>query len=182
MSSQCTPRVRSLFAWEIQEAQRVFGNVLFYDQVRIHECAKWPNTINQIGTWLRRIPYTGVDNAITLGHHCYFPVRLLEGFLPPEHPEFKKLPWLIHELAHVWQYQQTGWIYLTKALSAQFRFGAKAYDYGGEQVLIQSHQQGMRFTQFNSEQQGDIVRDYYWRLVKGLDLSAWQPYISELQQ
>ena len=35
---------------------------------------------------------------------------------------------------------------------------------------------------FNLEQQGDICRSYYERVTGGADVSAWQPYIMEIQQ
>jgi hypothetical protein len=182
MNTPCAPRVRSLFAWEIQEARRVFKLALAYEKVRIHECTTWPNTIKRVGSWLQRSPYTGIDNAVTLGNHCYFPVRLLEQILPPVHPDFKKFPWLIHELTHVWQFQHLGWKYLTQSLAAQVRLGAQAYAYGGEQNLIDAHQLGRKLGDFNLEQQGDIARDYYWCLARGQDPGAWQPFIDEISQ
>jgi len=174
--------VRLLYSWEIQEARRVFGSTLQYEKIRIHECARWTNSINRVSSWLRRIPNSGIDNAITLGNHCYFPVSLPEKLISPDHPEFFRLPWLIHELTHVWQYQHMGWRYFFKAIAAQVRIGSKAYRYGGEQALQQIHIQGFLLNDFNLEQQGEIARDYYRGLVIGLDTSAYQPFIDQLQQ
>jgi hypothetical protein len=182
LSSSRRTLVRLLYVWEIQEAWRVFSNTLQYERIRIHECARWTNSINQFGSWLRRTPYTGIDNAVTLGNQCYFPVMFPEQFVSPDHPEFQRLPWLIHELTHVWQYQHMGWRYFFKAISAQVRIGSKAYRYGGEQALQQIHLQGFLLNDFNLEQQGEIARDYYRSLVNGLDISAYQPFIDQLQQ
>ena len=181
MDTPCSPSIRPLYAWEIQEARLVFGPGLAYERVRIHECTAWPNTINRIGMRLKGIQNTGAPNAITLGNHCYFPVKLLETIVPVGHPNHYLIPWLIHELTHAWQYQKLGWRYLRMALSAQMRFGAKAYDFGGEGGLLKAIQEGLKLADFNLEQQGDIASTYYSRLSKGHDVSAWQPYISEIQ-
>ena len=173
---------RPLYAWEIQEAQRVFGHRLDYAQVRIHEKAAWTNTTYRINAMLRRAPYKEVLNAVTLGNHLFFPVRLLEAPVQPGEPAFFKLPWLIHELTHAWQYQHLGWRYLASALNSQIRMGAKAYDFGGEDGLLEAVRQGKRLAHFNLEQQGDIARFYYARLVKNADVSAWEPFIKEFQE
>jgi len=182
MPSEGIPIERSLYSWEIQEARRVFANQLIYTVVRIRECAGWPDTLKRLSYRLQRLPYNGLPNAITLGNTCYFPVRLLEAPVPLSHPDHTKIAWLIHELTHVWQYQHMGWGYLGKALQTQLTQGAKAYEFGGEAGLVEAYQQGKKLTSFNLEQQGDICRSYYNQLCAGADISAWQPYIAELQQ
>ena len=181
MDTTCTPSVRNLYAWEIQEAKRVFAAQLQYERIRIHECAAWPNTINRIGTRLKGMEYTGSPNAITLGNNCYFPVRLPSDLVEASDPQFYKLPWLIHEMTHAWQYQHMGWRYLVMALTTQLREGAQAYDYGGEGGLLNSLQQGWKLSHFNLEQQGDITSHYYARIRRDQNVDAWQPYIDEIQ-
>ena len=181
MDSNCKPSVRPLYAWEIHEARRVFGSSLRYERVRIHENVTWPNTLNRIGTRLKGMPYTEVQNAITLSNHCYFPVKLLEAPVPANHPEHYKIGWLIHELTHAWQYQHLGWSYLRKALQTQLREKAQAYDFGGEAGLLRCQSDGWCLADFNLEQQGDITRSYYNQLVRGGDIGAWRPYIDEIQ-
>jgi hypothetical protein len=181
MDTTCPPSVRALFAWEIQEARRVFASQLNYERVRIHECTQWPNTMNRIGSTLKRIPYVDSPNAITLGNHLYFPVKLLSSLVPASHPEHYMICWLIHELTHAWQFQHLGWSYLATALSAQFRLGAQAYEFGGEAGLQKALEAGVKFADFNLEQQGDIARSYYYRLCLGADVSAWTAYINEIQ-
>jgi hypothetical protein len=173
---------RSLYAWEIQEARRVFCNQLKYDPIRIHENVDWPNFINRMGSFLNHIPYTGVANAITLGNHLYFPEKLLETPAPVDHPDYFKMGWLIHELTHAWQYQRLGWSYLSMALQTQLRSGPSAYDFGGEEGLFQRFTQGWKLSNFNLEQQGDICRTYYECLARGKDTSVWLPFITEVQQ
>jgi hypothetical protein len=181
MASSCVPTTRSLYAWEIQEARRVFADQLKYDPLRIHECAAWPDSLNRFGLWLKRMPSTTVPNAVTVGNHLYFPVNLPSSPVPADHPDMIKVAWLIHELTHAWQYQHMGWRYLALALQAQLKAKAQAYDFGGEDGLLKRTQQGWTLADFNLEQQGDIARSYYLRLVKGQGVTAWQPFIADFQ-
>ncbi len=169
--------VRPLYAWEILEAQRVFGHHIAYHRIRIHECVAFPDTIKQIGLKLQGAPASEEHTAITLGNHIYFPIRLPDQPLEPSDPKQYLFAWLIHELTHVWQYQSMGWRYLPIALKLQIRYGAHAYDYGDESGLLMHLGKGWKFTDFNLEQQGDIARAYYQRLVQRKDLYAWSPYI-----
>ena len=40
---------------------------------------------------------------------------------------------------------------------------------------------GKHFTDYNPEQMGDIVKDYYRNLVSAVDNSAWDPFIDEVK-
>ncbi len=68
-------------------------------------------------------------------------------------------PIFIHEMAHIWQYQHFGSIYIAKALKAQR--SAEVYDYGGIEGLYQAFQKGKALTDFNFEQQAEIIEDFY---------------------
>ncbi len=182
LSLDCTRITRRLHAWEIQEARRIFGTRLDYEAVRIHECAGWPDALDRAGRRLKRMPPPSVPNAVTLGNSCYFPVHLPEVLLLPAHVEFFKIPWLMHELAHTWQYQRYGWIYLAKAIAAQVRGGSKAYEFGGEEGLRKALEQGCKFSDFGFEQQGEFCRAYYYRLAHKKDITAWQPFVEEIQR
>jgi hypothetical protein len=182
MPDKLPPTKRGLYAWEIQEARRVFGDHLRYEQIHIHENNSWPNLPPRIMATLRRLPTQDIVNAITLGNHLYFPIQLLKEPVPYNHIEFYKLPWLMHELTHAWQYQHMGWSYLAKAINVQIRLGAKAYDFGGLDGLTNSFNQGLHIKDFNLEQQGDIARSYYERLTRNTDVSAWLPFIKEIQE
>ena len=72
---------------------------------------------------------------------------------------------LVHELVHIWQYQQFGSVYISKALKAQK--SEEGYDYGGVSRLYQMMLSGKHLTDFNFEQQADIVEDYYKMLKTG---------------
>lgn len=173
---------RKLFPWEIDEIRPIFGISMNYDRVRIHEHNPWPDRIDRLGRKLKGMPEPSEHshNAITLGNHCYFPVSLPSELPDPNDPINYKVDWLVHELTHVWQFQQMGWSYLWKALIAQFKEKAKAYDFGGEDGLQKSRQKSIKFKDFNPEQQGNIVQSYYARKRLKKDISAWQPFIDEI--
>ena len=182
MPRECSPITRNLYAWEVHEAWRVFSSRLDYEKVRVHECATWTDMLDRFGRRLKRMEAATKPNAITLGNHCYFPVRLMESPTELEGLEQQKLGWLMHELSHVWQYQRTGWRSTLHAIKVQFRHGNQAYDFGGEPGLVLAFQIGQKLVDFNPEQQGEICRSFYNRLVHGLDVSAWLPFIEEIQQ
>jgi hypothetical protein len=172
---------RRLYDWEIEEARLVFGASLRYHSVVVHEGADWTNWLDRIGRFLKGMPPTNTNNAVTIGNHCFFPIRLTQRLPDLDEPDFYQIGWLIHELTHAWQYQRLGWGYLIKAISAQFKGQAGAYEFGGADGLMQSRQGGWSLTQFNLEQQGEIARTYYERLRRQEDLTHWQPFVAELQ-
>ena len=171
--------MRRLYGWEIDQARQVFGNELAYEAVRIYECNSWPNRIDRLGHTMKARfaavpPPTKSDTAITLGNRVLFPIRLPEFRPDPGQPEHVLFCWLMHELTHVWQYQTTGWGYLFRAIQAQMKEG---YTYGGAEKLREFRLSGKTFLDFNLEQQGDIVRDYYRRLCSAEDVTDWEAYI-----
>ena len=90
--------------------------------------------------------------------------------------------WLMHELTHQWQFQHDGLIYLFQAM-----FLSPTYVYAprGEPVNIALRDfsnAGKVFRNFNREQQGDIVRDYYFHMQQNDDVSAWDGYLKDLRQ
>ena len=176
-------RVRPLYDWEVAQAHIVFGGALRFEKVRVHECAAWPDAIDRLGRRLKHMPPPDIQdhNAITLGYNSYFPVQFPATVVPLGQPQDYVMGWLIHELTHAWQYQHTGWTYLLRALSAQIRLGADAYDFGGPDGLLARRQEGWTFHSFNLEQQGDITRSYYEAQRAGQDVSAWLPYIQDIQ-
>lgn len=127
---------RRLTAEEIKLAQEVFGDSLDYARIRIDERA-----------WVGPKQY----------HFCYVSFHIINSWGEMRDDIF------IHELVHVWQYQQVGAAYIAKALAAQWGEG---YDYGGLVSLQAAKTNGLPLWQFNYEQQADIIMDYY-RLLKG---------------
>lgn len=75
--------------------------------------------------------------------------------------------WLIHELTHVWQYQQG----MNVIRNAVFN---RRYQY----IL----QQGKQFFEYGIEQQAQMVQDYFLRRVKGQECSAYEACIPFLNK
>ena len=67
---------------------------------------------------------------------------------------------LVHELTHVWQYQQSGAIYMAQAIHAQMQFGSAAYDFDVHELRSAKHD-GRNILSFNREKQAQIVEDFY---------------------
>jgi hypothetical protein len=143
---------RPLTPSERGESLSVFGDSLDLDQIRLEE-----DPIMSMGGFARTTPST-----------VNFPVGAFGS------SDF--MPWLIHELTHSWQYQHG--VSLATTLVHALR---AVYDYGGEAGLRAALASGRTFRQFNTEQQADIVKDYYVRRGAGLDVGAWQPFIDELR-
>jgi hypothetical protein len=157
---------RRLTILEIQEASLIFGTSLDFDRVWVHENVAFPNWIGRLGAAITRQNPPG-NNAVTLGNRSYFPVQLKIDRQKIENLELRDMGWLIHELTHAWQFQHTGIRYLFKAILEHIRLGSKVYDYGGEKGLKEAVDDGMLFTAFNPEQQGDITRKMYVALKRG---------------
>lgn len=123
---------RSLTAREIELAKTIYGNNIQYKRVRVDEYAL-------IGPPQARICYVSfyiINNWKGMGDST-----------------------LIHELMHVWQYQQLGAVYMPRAIRAQST--TMGYDYGGVEALKAHLLKGQNFEAFNFEQQADIVEDYF---------------------
>jgi hypothetical protein len=93
---------------------------------------------------------------------------------------------LVHELVHIWQYQQQGAAYIPRALRAQRT--AEGYNYGGL-VALKSNS---KLHSYNLEQQADIVMDYYllscgyrpqWAPEAQIsDLALYETFIQQIRQ
>jgi hypothetical protein len=180
--------MRNLYPWEIAAARQVFGDHLAYDRVRIHEGATWTNWINSIGRWLKRLPPAdrSTNNALTLAHHCYFPVPLPAALPVPGDAQDYAVGWLIHELTHAWQYERLGWIYLLRALSAQFQLGDAAYNLPSPAELLAKRAAGWTLLQLNGEAEAVLTAQYYYALrdpaANQERLAAFAPYVADLAQ
>jgi tetratricopeptide (TPR) repeat protein len=173
---------RRLTEVEINEARLVFAEGLDYSRIFLVENARFPSMIESFGRRLKGLPPAPIQTALTLGGKCYFTTNLHTSIEQISQGDIAEMAWLIHELTHAWQYQRFGWRYLIKTLRYQFIMGPSAYDYGSAESLVSRQKSGFHLHDFNPEQQGDIARDYYLRVKKNLDISAWQPFIEEFQQ
>ena len=152
---------RPLTPNEIKLAKSVYGETIDYQFIRLDERA-------HIGPRFYRF--------------CYVSFNLVNSW-GSMHPSI-----FIHELMHVWQYQQYGAIYMIRALIAQHTYCG--YDYGGIKALKARRKKGEGLTDFNLEQQGDIIADYFllksgyqtqWGNANLEDLVVYQSYINELK-
>lgn len=147
-----TAPARPLTPAERAEAQRVFGGALALERISLRE---------------HRV-MGGLGYARALPWRIYFPPGAFSS------PGF--IPWLIHELTHAWQYQHG-----ISFASVVWHALRREYDYGGEAGLRTALAAGRRFTDFNTEQQGDILRDFFLRDRAGLPTSAWEPFVEQVR-
>jgi hypothetical protein len=85
---------------------------------------------------------------------------------------------LIHELAHVWQYQN-GNLQLLRGLVEQvnYQFGRDPYDYGGAAGVRAAVASGSALTSFSNESQAQILEDYWSALnVEGATGYRQEPF------
>jgi type VI secretion system secreted protein VgrG len=172
---------RRLRSGEIREAQEIFASDLPYALVWVHEHARWPIWLAVLGSALRRRPPPAGGNAVTLGRSVYFPRPLRTEAADFEARLFDDMAWLIHELTHVWQYGHRGYRYALDAVRGQLQLGSAVYDYGGAKGLAHAAARHASLSDFNPEQQGDMVRDYYLRRKVGATTVAWEPFMEELR-
>lgn len=93
----------------------------------------------------------------------------------------------IHELVHIWQYQQFGASYIPRALMAQR--SPEGYNYGGVNQLRTVYGEQGNILDFNFEQQADIVADYYrlsrnrrveWGRAERSDLHLYTYFVGQI--
>ncbi|MEM6965757.1 MAG: hypothetical protein AAF573_13400, partial [Bacteroidota bacterium] len=151
------PKTRPLYQWEINMAIEIFGNAINYARVRVDESA-----------------YLGAKTH----HVCYVSFYIINSWGKMSNSI------LIHELVHVWQYERMGAVYIPRALWAQTT--VEGYDYGGLDNLKMYLKKGKTFYDFNLEQQGDIIADYFkvkngyrprWGNATDLDATIYEKII-----
>lgn len=151
---------RSMTEWEIRQARRVFGNAIDYGAVTLADGSP-AALLGSLGGYAR-----------TVGNTIYLPDGRSRDMLL-----------LIHELTHVWQYQTIGAVYAPKALAAQ---ATEGYEYAddyltNDETLVEARKKGKTLQDYNLEQQGDILRDYYRALTReGEDPGPWQPFVEDI--
>lgn len=93
----------------------------------------------------------------------------------------QNLSLLIHELTHIFQYHHVGTRYLGEAIYYLITTRRDCYQYGGFAGLSACWQQGKKFSQFNREQQAQIIQDYFVKFQTRQDVTAYLPYLAQLQ-
>ncbi|HCU98541.1 MAG TPA: hypothetical protein DGM69_04265 [Chloroflexi bacterium] len=173
---------RKLHKWEEKEAKLVFADFVDYSRITVFEEALWTNLFDDISRRCRLVSPRNENehNAIALGFHCYFPVALPSIYVETQSCRVY-MSWLIHEIAHVWQFQRMGWKYLYDVLISHLRYGADVYDYGGSHGLRRNRQVGKKLMDYNLEQQATILQDAYLNLIS-LDYDCiWKEVVSDLE-
>jgi hypothetical protein len=88
---------------------------------------------------------------------------------------------LVHELTHVYQYERVGSRYLGEAIYMLVKTRRDCYDYGFIQGLQQAAAAGKHYQEFNREQQAQIAQDYFTLQRRGVEVTAYEPFIAELR-
>lgn len=120
------PVGRKLTDEEIRVLRQVYGDSIDYDQVRIKEGFS--------GIW------SANDRAFVHGNTVYMKDNVIDEHL------------LVHEMAHVWQFQNGGSDYMSEALTSQW--WGNGYDW-------EKSVPGTPFEELEPEQQAELLADAY---------------------
>lgn len=145
------PSKRGLTTNEIVMARTVFGDGLNYKSIHVHSH----------GWWL----FMGMQDrttAVTPNGEMYFPKDI---YKPDFTDSDASRALFMHEMTHVWQHQM-GYSVKFHGLTVTSR-GDAAYQY---QLSPKS-----RLGDFNMEQQGNIIADYYMICVRKNPADAYNP-------
>ncbi|MBK9256315.1 MAG: hypothetical protein IPM42_12580 [Saprospiraceae bacterium] len=148
--------IRPLNNKEIALAKTIFGDTIRYELVRVDDNAR-------LGLKKLAIAYVSFN---TINYKKKIKSRIF-----------------IHELVHVWQYQHFGSVYISKAIKAQK--SDMVYDYGGVEELYRRMFLKSKLTDFNFEQQAEIIEDYY-QISRyqfnspSIHLNVYQYYVRQL--
>ena len=146
---------------EIQIAKSVYGDALAYEYLRIDEKA----LIGPKHGHFAYVSYFTINCYGSMSRHTF-----------------------IHELMHIWQYQEYGSLYILHALWAQRT--KESYNYGGLDRLREIKRMGGQLSDFNFEQQADIIEDYYlikhgyrpqWGSAGPEDLLYYEYYLRQVK-
>jgi Rhs element Vgr protein len=136
---------------EIEMARKIFGDSIRYKDVRIHH-GDW---------WL----FTGTQNtAVTPNGDIYLPARTelyKDDFSVNKNREYISL--FMHEMTHVWQHQM-GYSVKWHGMTVSSK-GIEAYRYELSSDL--------KLADFNMEQQGEIISDYFCICILGEPSLVW---------
>jgi hypothetical protein len=153
------PQSRALNSAERGVASYIFGTSLKLDPITIKE-----SSVMSVGGYYRTTP-----NTI---------------YVPPGRLYTIPIDTLLHELTHCWQYQHG-----VNVIVTVFWAIVGKYDYGRKQGLRDAREQGLLdaiaakkcFTSFNTEQQGDIVRDAFNKWEGPSIPYPWSVFIDQVR-
>ena len=136
--------IRNLSESELQTAQAIFGESVDYEEVRIKN--------GGFLTWI----YPGV----TIGNTIAFPKGAYDE------TEVSDQALFLHEMTHVWQYQNHGLSYIPRALYEEIFTDAYVVHYDAAKT----------FAEYDVEEQAEIVAEYHL-----LAKPEYEDYIREIQ-
>ncbi len=134
--------VRLLTIGEMSLVRSIFGSSINLSKVWIHCGSYLPFSLQN--------KYT----AMTPNGELYFRSELYSQDYSTEEPALKHL--FIHEMTHVWQYQNGMWVKLRGSMSWAVDYH---YHFDRKKVL----------SDYSMEQQASIVADYYYLSTYGID-------------
>lgn len=140
--------VRLLTIGEMSLVRSVFGDAINLSKVWIHCGSYLPFSLQN--------KYT----AMTPNGELYFRSELYSTDYSTAEHTLKHL--FIHEMAHVWQYQNGMWVKLRGSMSWAADYH---YNFDGNKVL----------SDYSMEQQASIIADYYYLSTYGV--GAWKALI-----
>ena len=91
----------------------------------------------------------------------------------------QNLPIVVHELTHVYQYEQIGTRYLGEAIYMLIKTKRDCYNYGGGSGLAAACSHGKKYCDFNREQQAKITQDYFYLRQAGYDTTPYEPFLQQ---
>jgi outer membrane lipoprotein SlyB len=160
-----TTRKRSLTPTEIAYAKEIFRDTIDYSEV----------TITRDSMISTGAPKT-IANTVHLrsdpdwGHFVGDTLDLTQ----------RGLETLIHELGHVWQYQNGGLAYIPESLVAQAKGFLGSGDRDAAYEWREAHRAGLPWEKWNPEQQAQAIEDYNKLLRKSKDGTATVAELAEL--
>lgn len=151
--------VRRLLPEEIAAARTVFADgQLFYEKIWVHPRSPIPRWFGAQGVASFRI------------------IHLKR--------EKESLALLIHELAHVAQFEAVGARYAPEALLAQWAHGHAAYDFEKDCCLADQFAQGRCFADLNREAQAQLVEAFFIEKTgrkRAARLAEFGPFLAEMR-
>ncbi|WP_157956642.1 hypothetical protein [Dyella sp. C11] len=150
-------KVRGLSSSEIAMARTVFGDGVDYAKVKVHHGGWW--LFSAVG---------GQDKttAVTPNGEMYYPSAIYRDNFAGDDDRGRAL--FMHEMVHVWQ-KQMGYSVKLHGMTVTSR-GDAAYRY----TLTSTS----RLSDFNMEQQGNIMSDYYMICIRRNPARAFNPSVN----
>ncbi len=93
-------------------------------------------------------------------------------------------PLVMHELTHVYQYENVGSRYLGEAIYMLIKTKRDCYNYGRKEGLQEAINVGKLYRSYNREQQAMIVQDFvaYCEAGREAETAVYQPFLSQLRE